>query len=59
MTGGIGSAFTRQTSVHGPDVTGAVLIGSWWTTLAFLGIAGFSIAVAVGASGSLGVFVTS
>jgi hypothetical protein len=43
----------RLIAVHGPDVTRSVLIGGWWTTLAFLGIAGFFVAVAVG--GLLGI----
>lgn len=39
----------RLIAVHGPDVPRSVLIGGWWTTLAFLGIAGFFVAVGVGA----------
>ncbi len=38
----------RLIAVHGPDVIRSVL-GGWWTTLAFVGIAGFFVAVAVGA----------
>ena len=36
-------------AVHLPRVPPTVLIGGWWTTLAFLGIAGFFIAIGVGA----------
>lgn len=39
----------RLIAVHGPDVSRSVLIGGWWIALAFLGIAGFFVAVAVGA----------
>jgi hypothetical protein len=43
----------RLIAVHGPDVPRSVLIGGWWTTLAFLAIAGFFVAIAVG--GLLGI----
>lgn len=39
----------RLIAVHGPDVTRLVLIGGSWTTLAFLWMAGFFVAVEVGA----------
>jgi hypothetical protein len=39
----------RLLAVHGPDPSRPVLVGGWWTILAFLGISGFFLAVAVGA----------
>jgi hypothetical protein len=40
-------------AVHAPESGGWVLTGSWWTALAFLGIAGAFLAIAVG--GALGI----
>lgn len=38
----------RLIAFHWPDAPRTVLIGGWWTTLAFLGIAGFFVAIAIG-----------
>lgn len=39
----------RLVAVHAQSASRSALIGGWWATLAFLGIAGFFVAIGVGA----------
>ncbi|MDX1448345.1 MAG: hypothetical protein R3246_04705 [Acidimicrobiia bacterium] len=58
---GLAAVCLRLVGVHAPDPNRWVLIGGWWTALAFGGIAAFMVAIGVGAlfsidEESMGVF---